>query len=250
MSDTTPGCRLRRGLVRGAVTLFCIQFGTPPVAAHGGTRAGVGGVDLPVVLAVVTAVGVVTGVVATALSGPNAVGSDLLRRAVGPLLVIIGCWAVVGSALQRPAVTAGGVTLGLVAGLVVAARGGCKQCADLTVGAIAIHRFVEGLLLAGLAVAGASVGVIGTVVLSLHAIIECVAIVGHPTRDSRQAIAAVALVSVAFVLGAVVGVTALSAVEAVPRVWTGGIVGGLLVAVGVTEFRPAPFETLETGSSV
>lgn len=215
-------------------------FGVIPAAAHGTGGIDGDGIGLPLVLAVVVLLGVLAGVLAAVGRGHSSttVLSRLVGRAVGPLLAGIGGTAVLSVAFQQPTTGVGGAAVGLTAGVLVATRGGCGLCADVTVGAIAVHRLVEGITLAALSVAGSSLGVLAILVLLGHTVAECVALGGQSELGQLRAIGAVLVVEAVFVLGAVLGTVGLVTAGAVPRLWVAAVVGGLLVALGIAELRP------------
>jgi len=229
--------RRRRSGRQSVVATVAVVLVSRPVAAHGSSATVGRGVGLPLVLAVVTGLGVAAGVV-TAFRGSESAtrtGSMSVGRTVGPLLVGLGAVAAGPVALEHPVTGVVGAALGLVAGAVVAAIGGCGRCGDATVGAVALHRLVEGLTLAGVAASGAAIGTVGVLVLSGHTVLECVAIAGQPARGRSEAVGAVLAVSAVFVAGAVLASQGLLTVGPVGRRWAGAVVGGLLVALGVAE---------------
>ncbi len=235
-----PSARVYRCLLPWVGCSVGLFFGVAPAAAHGTGGTGGGGIGLPSVLAVVVLLGVLAGVLAAVGRGRSSttVLSRLVGRAVGPLLAGIGGTAAVSAILQQPTTGVGGAAIGLTAGVLVATRGGCGLCADVTVGAIAVHRLVEGITLAALSVAGSSLGVLAILVLAGHTVAECVAIGGRSELGQLRAIGAVLVVEAVFVLGAVLGTVGLVTAGTIPRLWVAAVVGGLLVALGIAEIRP------------
>jgi hypothetical protein len=230
-----PLSRLLRTSVLALAGLWLLP-GT--AAAHGVARAD-DGIALVPVLAAVTALGVATGVLVASGRGPlsDRLPTGALGRTVGPLLVGLGVVAVVSALARDPLVGVAGIAAGSTAGAFVALRGGCSACADAAVGAVAVHRLVEGLTLAVAAAAGSSLGGLAVVVLAGHTIAECLAVGGHAGFGWRRAVGAVLFVEAAFVGGAALGSLGLST-AALPSLWVTAVVGGLLLALGATELRP------------
>lgn len=250
MADATPAGP-RRGPL-GAGALGCLLLCARPVVAHPGGQPSANGVGLRIVLPVIVGLGLSAGAL-VALGCARLADvrrARLLGRAVGPLLIGLGGVAVVAALLQRPVAAVGSGSVGLLAGGAVVARGGCGVCADVTTGAIAVHRFVEGLALAALAVTGASISVAGVVVLAGHTVVECVAVAGQQARDPLPAVGAVAGILTAFVLGVGVGTVGLGVGVPLPEPLVGAVVGGLLLALGMGELRPSTGNTTGEYTSV
>lgn len=243
---------LRRWLCRGALAVLVSQLLARPAAAHGAPPTAGQGVGLSTAVGAVAVFGLLGGGLAIWAQGstPAEGVTRLVVRAVGPLLVAIGISAVVSVLASRPSIGLGGGSVGLLAGAVLAFGGDRGTCRDVTVGAIALHRFVEGVTLAALSGAGAVVGLVGAAVLSVHTVAECVAIAGSPARGRRRAIGSVALVTLLFVLGAAVGVAGLAVLAPPVRLGAVALVGGALVALGVDEWRPfSPFPVTSLSTS-
>lgn len=228
-----------------AIAAIGIAVCTRSVAAHGSATAGDGIVPLPGALAVVTLLGVSAGVVAAITRDPG--GPHLVGRAVGPLLVGIGGWAAVSVAISRPMLGLGGTLIGIFGGVVFARRG---HCGDVATGAIAVHRFVEGVALAALSVTASAVGLVGLVVLTVHTVAECIAVGGQPDCSRSRAVGAVLVIAGAFVAGAGLGTVGLVAVPTALRTGAIAIVGGLLFTVGLVESRSAHSDTPSAGAPV
>lgn len=237
-----------RGLMSTLVVVTGFWFGSIPVAAHVPDSTGEPGFDLALVLTVVTAVGTSAGLLAASSRArlSDHIVSHLLDRAIGTILVGLGLLAGVSTVLQQPAIGVGGILVGAAAGIAVAVLGSCGVCADVTVGAIATHRVIEGVALAAISTVGSSVGLFGVLVISGHTVVECIAIGGRSGLSSTKAVGAVLFVEAVFVFGVLLGTVGIVTLTAVPQPWLAAIVGGLLVTLGVAEIRPLPRSPLST----
>jgi hypothetical protein len=234
--------------------LLGLWLWSTPVAAHETGISHVGGrtVDLPVVLAVVTTAGTLGGLLAVYTrdgSGGRRVTRSL-ERAVGPLLAGLGIVAAASVVTREPAVGLGGVAVGVALGVPVATLGGCGVCADTTIGAVAVHRFVEGVTLAVVSAAGSSVALLAVVVLAGHTVAECIAVGGHPGLGPLRAVGGVLLVGVVFVSGALLGSAGLVTAATLPGLWLVATAGGLLTTLGLAESRLASWRRLAPESPV
>ena len=168
-------------------------------------------------------------------------GVRLPPRYLGVVLALLGGAAVVTGLTESLVLASGGVVAGVgVAAWATHSRGHApaEGCADATLGAVLLHRVVEGVVVATAAATGTVFGIVGALVFAAHAAAETCAVSGlYATHDARRALVATALVQVAFVVGALVGVAALSALPAIVRVGVVGFAGGVLLTIGVTTLR-------------
>lgn len=185
-------------------------------------------------------------------------GVRLPPRFLGVVLALLGGAAVVTGLTESLVLASGGVVAGVgVAAWATHSRGHApaEGCADATLGAVLLHRVVEGVVVATAVATGTVFGVVGALAFAVHAAAETCAVSGlYATRDPRRALVATVLVQVAFVAGALLGVVVLSALPAVVRVGVVGFAGGVLLAIGVTTLRQPSggvghATTLEGGSS-
>ena len=235
--DDRPGvltATQRRRLTRRAITTVPgTALLSIPAAAHG-TAATAAGLAFPAVVA--------ASVVASALGGGVVLAAvdrlPRLRGAVSLLFLALGGLSV-ALALDGAPVGAGlGVAAGV--GVVALARGhaltDCGACADAALGAVTLHRGLEGVVLATVYAADAALGLLGAVVLAVHAAAETAAVgslyvaVGH-----RHALAAVCLLQMGFVGGVAVGWGVVDAVSPAAEAGLLALVGGVLLAVGTRE---------------
>jgi hypothetical protein len=203
-----------------------------PVAAHGVGTAEVG-LGFPLVVVASVGASLFGGGLVLAVAGRFTVPI----RAVSPLFVVLGGLSVVLALDRAPVSAALGVATG--AGFVAAVRGrtptGCGTCTDAALGAVTLHRGLEGIALATLYAADATLGVAGAVVLAVHAMAETAAVGSLYATTRRVALGAVCLLQIGFFVGVVAG---LGVVDAVPAALEAGLlalVGGVLLAVGARE---------------
>ncbi|WP_338742052.1 hypothetical protein [Haloplanus salilacus] len=204
-----------------------------PVAAHGvGTAAA--GLGFPLVVAASVGASLFGGGLVLAAAGRRNVP---IRRVVLPLLVALGGLSVALALDVVPISAVLGVTVGV--GLATAVRGrtltDCGTCADAALGAVTLHRGLEGVVLATLYAADAALGVAGAAVLAVHAMAETAAVGSLYATSRRYALGAVCLLQVGFVGGVAAG---WRVVDAVPPALEAGLlalVGGVLLAVGARE---------------
>jgi hypothetical protein len=220
--------------VLGAAAL--LQVATDRVAAHPGVDGGAAEVGVPLVVVLVAGTSVLAGVLAAdgraARFGPAL--SRWVARLSGPLLVAVGLLAAAGALASRPLAAGAGLALGATGGLLVLAS---AHGATATVGAVALHRLLEGVTLAAAAATGSAVGLLGAVVLGCHATAECVAIGGTDGFGRRRAVGAVLFVTVAFLAGTGIGTLGSLSLSSTPRLAVLALVGGLLVVLGTDATR-------------
>ncbi|AXG06770.1 hypothetical protein DU500_10200 [Haloplanus rubicundus] len=217
---------------RPVVALFGTALLSTPAAAHG-TAATAAGLAFPAVVAASVGASLFGGGVVLA-------AVDRLPRsrgAVPPLFLFLGGLSV-ALALDGAPVGAGlGVAAGV--GVVALARGhaltDCGACADATLGAVTLHRGLEGVVLATVYAADAALGLLGAVVLAVHAAAETAAVGSLYAGARRRALAAVCLLQAGFVGGVAVGWVAVDAVSPAAEAGLLALVGGVLLAVGVRE---------------
>ncbi len=232
---------IRRGVRVSTLVLGVALFATPS-AAHGVNTAH-DGLGLPVLLTAVVGFSLLGG-------GAFAVGTDrcsrYTHRLVPAMLVLLGVSAVGLAATRTPDVAMIGAAVGVGAVTVVERRFGfgCGMTADTTLGAVTVHRTLEGSTLAVVYAADATLALFGALALAGHAAAET-AVVGSlyaTTRGWRDTAGAVGLVQIGFVAGVAVGAGFVDAVPAIARTALFGLVGGVLGAVG-------GFEAVDTGKA-
>jgi hypothetical protein len=222
---------------RTAVATLAAASLSTPAAAHGVTAAATG---LPFPLVVVSVVGVSLlggGLVLVACGRL----SWSTNRAVVPLLVFALGAAALALAVTRATVVAFvGTAAGV--GIVYLVRDApitdCGACADAALGAVTLHRGLEGVVLATVYAADAALGLFGAGVLAIHATAETAAVGSlYAGTGRRHALAAVCLVQAGFVGGVAAGWGVVDGVPPVAQAGLLALVGGVLLAVGTREAR-------------
>jgi hypothetical protein len=230
MRRTTP--------VRGLCLVVGLHVVVGLVRAHGAGGGGSVGHGLHLVTGVSVGLSLLGG--AALVAGSRRWYRSVQTDLVCVLLLALGGIATVLAATERPAVAVGGAVGGVAA--VSVARGysltDCGTCADAALGAVVLHRFVEGGVLATVYAANAAVGTAGAIVLAGHATAETAAVGSlYATTSRAHAVAAALLVQAGFVAGVLGGVAVVGAVPTAVRVALLGFVGGVLVTVGAYETR-------------
>lgn len=160
--------------------------------------------------------------------------------ALGILLVALGVM------LARAAVTESrqlGMAIGAIGVLMALWMGshegtlGRVEPAEITLGAISVHRFVEGVALGALYDNGIVLGLVAAVVIAGHTAIESAAVGGLYNNLRYQAIGAVALIQIGYVVGALVGVGGTILVPQAVRIGSTAMAGGILLGIGLHETR-------------
>jgi hypothetical protein len=221
---------------RVAVALGVALLSTP-TSAHVGTAATTG-LPFPHVVA---------GIVLVSLLGGGFVLIGYGRRpwsngrAALPVLVVVLGAAALALAVTRAAT----VTLvGLAAGVGVVYFAGdagvtdCGVCADATLGAVTLHRGLEGVVLATVYAADAALGLVGALVVAGHAAVETAAVGSlYAAAGGRYALAAVVVVQTGFVVGVAGGAGVVDGVSPTAEAGLLALVGGVLLGVGIREGR-------------
>jgi hypothetical protein len=224
--------RIRRTTAALGVALL-----STPASAHG-VAAAATGLSFPLVVA---------GVVLVSLLGGGFVLGAYGRlpwspgRAALPLLVFALGVAALALAVTRAAAA---TFVGLAAGVGVvyfardAAITDCGTCADAALGAVTLHRGLEGVVLATVYAADAALGLAGALVVAGHAAVETAAVGSlYATTGRRYALAAVLVVQMGFLVGVGAGWGVAVGVPPTAEAGLLALVGGVLLAVGSREAR-------------
>lgn len=222
-----------RKLVRIPVVLGWLATVPGPVTAHDpGATGSVHGLGFGVVVTLTVTLGLVGGAVVLRRRRFRPVDHTSVRW-VGLLLVVLGCWAAVVAVRRGTTVTAVVVAVGAVATWSLRDRAvvGHRGCDQAALGAVVLHRFVEGSLLAALYSADAAVGIGAGLVLAVHAAAETGAVAGLWSAG-RWRWVIVTLVQVSFVAGTLAGVGGVRYVTTLGTVTVLALLGGALIAAG------------------
>ncbi|MEF8806696.1 hypothetical protein [Natronomonas sp.] len=204
-----------------------------PASAHGVTAATTG-LSFPLVVAGIVFVSLLGGGVVLVAYGrvPWSTG-----RATLPVLVFaLGAAALTLAVTRSAAATLVGLPVGV--GIVYVARDAaitdCGTCADATLGAVTLHRGLEGVLLATVYTANAALGLVGALVVAGHAAAETAAVASlYATAGRRYALAAVVVIQMGFVVGVAAGWGVVIGVSPIAEAGLLALVGGVLLAVGI-----------------
>ena len=227
-----PIAPFRRCRGPSAAALLGTALLATPAAAHG-PAVRTAGVALPAVVAGSVVVSLLGG-------GLVLVAVDRLPRSrlgIPLLLLALGGLSLSVAAADAPV----GATLGGVAGAAVAAlaRGhpltDCGACADATLGAVTLHRGLEGVVLATVYAADAALGLFGAGVLAVHAAAETAAVGSLYAATKRHAVAAVCLAQAGFVGGVAAGRGVVGTVPPAAEASVLALAGGVLLTVGARE---------------
>lgn len=222
---------------RAAVAALGIAFLSTPASAHG-TTAVVRGLSFPLVVAGVVLVSLLGGGFVLVAYGrlPWSTG----RAALPVLVFVLGAAALALAVTRSAAATLVGLTAGV--GVVYFARDAaitdCGICADAALGAVTLHRGLEGVVLATVYAADAALGLVGALVVAGHAAAET-AVVGslYTTAGRWYALTAVLVVQTGFVVGVAAGWGVVVSVSPTAEASLLALVGGVLLAVGTQVVR-------------
>ena len=230
--DVCTAPQPRRRVRRAITTLLGGAVLATPAVAHGTAGRAVG-LAFPVVVA---------ASVGASLLGGGLVCSAVDRfprfRGAVPLLFLALGGLAVALALDGTPVVAG---FGLAAGVGVvyvardAAVTDCGACADAALGAVTLHRGLEGAVLATVYATDAALGLVGAAVLAADADVETAAVGSLYAAVRFRALVAVCLLQVGFVGGVAVGWGVVDAVSPAAEAGLLALVGGVLLAVGARE---------------
>ena len=222
---------------RAAAVALGVAVLSTPASAHGGTAVATG-LPFPLVVAGVVLVGLFGGGLVLGAYGrlPWSTG----RAALPVLVFALGATALALAVTRAAAATLVGLAVGL--GVVYVARDAaitdCGTCADAALGAVTLHRGLEGVVLATVYAADAALGLVGAVVVAGHAAAETAAVGSlYAPAGRRYALAAVLVVQTGFVVGVAAGWGVADGVSPTAEAGLLALVGGVLLAVGTREAR-------------
>ena len=221
---------------RVAVAALGVALLSTPASAHGMTAAATG-LSFPLVVAGVVLVSLLGG--GFVLGAYGRVQWSPGRAALPALVFALGAAALALAVTQATASALVGLAAGV--GVVSVARDGitdCGTCADAALGAVTLHRGLEGVVLATVYAADAALGLAGALVVAGHAAAETAAVGSlYATAGRRYALAAVLVVQAGFVVGVGAGWQVVAGVPPAAEAGLLALVGGVLLAVGTRETR-------------
>jgi zinc transporter ZupT len=152
----------------------------------------------------------------------------------------LGAAALALAITQAAAATLVGLAVGV--GVVCVTRDvaltDCGTCADAALGAVTLHRGLEGVVLATVYAADAALGLAGALVVAGHAAAETAAVGSlYVPAGRRYALAGVLVVQTGFVAGVAAGWGVVAGVPSTAEAGLLALVGGVLLAAGTREAR-------------
>ncbi|WP_152042770.1 hypothetical protein [Salinigranum salinum] len=220
-----------------AALTVCLALLSTPASAHG-VAADATGLAFPLVVAGVVLVSLLGGGFVLVAYGrlPWSPG----RAALPALVFALGAAALAIAVTRAAAATFVGLAAGI--GVVYAVRDAaitdCGTCADAALGAVTLHRGLEGVVLATVYAADAALGLAGALVVAGHAAAETAAVGSlYAPAGRRYALAAVLVVQTGFVVGVAAGWQVAIGVPPTAEAGLLALVGGVLLAVGSREAR-------------
>lgn len=163
-----------------------------------------------------------------------------LRVALGLLLGLLGMTLTMAAVMKGRALGIAIGVLGLLMVLWIGRRegtGGMVEHAEITLGAISVHRVVEGVALGALYNSGVVVGLVAAIGIASHTAIETAAVGGLYCKYRHKLIGAVILIQISYVVGALFGIGATLLVPPSLQIRVTALVGGILLGIGVHETR-------------
>lgn len=231
----------------GIISLCSILISVMPVAAHGAGRTGTSGINVIIGVVFVSFISVLVGIATIFTKYRYKMPYNWVSNSlVGVLLITIGATAARSIVVDQVIVGFVGIIIGTGIGVVTTSKRNCSLCAEATVGAITVHRIAEGLVIVGLSTSGATISVLGILILSWHTAAESVAIGLSPSLEKRQAIKSIIIINVVFVVATITGASGLVTASIIPTDWIVAITAGLLVSLGFSEFQSGVSKQLQT----
>ncbi|MFD1645987.1 DUF4395 family protein [Haloarchaeobius litoreus] len=234
----------QRLLIRLTVWFAALVVGVTPVGAHGADGHGGAPVAFAVVLGLPIIAGLVGGAVIVRCRNEDHRAGRGHPTSIGLLLIVLGI-TFAGTALSRS------LSLGIGGGIVgslsvlwaahsrASKRHGHLSHANLSLGAVFLHRLFEGIVLGTLYSVGAAVGLLGAVVIAGHTALETVAVGGLFTPHRLRVVGAVVLLQVGYAVGAMVGIVVAGTVPSSVHTIALALAGGILLVTGINESRRA-----------
>lgn len=232
-----------RYLVRFGTAIVVLHSWSGTASAHQGVAESGTPVPFPVVLWVPVLTGLLGGFIAVRYrNGGTDTHTHRMDGVLGVLLIALACSFAITSLRSSPLIGIAGASVGA---LVTRSIGSHVELSprshgthiDLTLSGVCVHRLFEGIALGTLYFVNASVGVIGVAVIAGHTALETAAVGGLYGPRGSQAIVAIVLVQLGYVIGSVAGVVGnVSAPPGIHFVVIGVLAGALLI-VGLAEIR-------------
>lgn len=235
----------KRLVVRLGVVMAGVVGLSGPASAHG--PHGYGGE--PVTFAVVLGLPIVAGLgggafaVRQCRAGRSKPAGSRASVVVGSLLVVLGVSFVATAMTENLSLGITGGAVGVLLALWAAGHDGRVNRgfhAELTIGAVSMHRLLEGVALGALYSSSTAVGLLGAVVIAGHAAVETAAVGGLSSQYQHHAVGAVGVVQVGYGVGVLTGIGVATTVPPSVLIGSVALAGGILFGIGVNETRHLP----------
>lgn len=210
-----------------------------PVSAHSSASTSETGVNFLFAMGTIAGVSAIIGLITVAFRNhiKLPVKWSHNHKLVGILFIVIGLTATSSVIITQFILGIIGGALGLSLGTLLFTRRSHNACSKAAISSIIVHRFIEGSALAALSTTGRLISVLGIVILTVHATIECISLGAYQKISRIQAIGSVLIVTFSFILGFGTGLLGFTATETVVAELSIAAVGGLLFILGISELQ-------------
>lgn len=106
---------------------------------------------------------------------------------------------------------------------------------ELTIGAVLMHRLLEGVALGALYSSSAAVGLLGAVVVAVHTAVETAAVGGLSSQYQHHAAGPVGVVQLGYGVGVLTGIGVARTVPPSVLIGSVALAGGILLGIGMNE---------------
>lgn len=203
----------------------------------------------PVTFAVVLGLPIIAGLgggtfdVRQCLAGRSKPAGNRASFVVGILLIVLVVSFAATAAIDNLLLGITGGIVGLISTLWAAGhdeRVNRRFHAELTTGAVSVHRLLEGVALGALYSSSAAVGLLAAVVVAGHTAVETAAVGGLSSQYQHHAVEAVGVVQVGYGVGVLTGFGVTRTVPPSVLIGSVALAGGKLIGIGMNETRHLP----------
>lgn len=214
--------------------------------AHGGSEHSGVSTSLLVVLWVPVLTGFLGGIVGVRYRAWSL--NDLPRHRLLPavwfLLLVLGATFAASALTIDPSLGIGGISVGVLVTGWIASRFGARSWyhghqGEFTLGGICVHRLLEGVTIGAVYTISPTIGVGGMVIVAGHAALETGTVGAVFSARWVRGVAAVCLVQIGYLVGAVIGIGGGVSIPTSVHVVTSGLLAGAFLMVCVAELRHA-----------
>jgi zinc transporter ZupT len=221
--------------VRGAISLICcVVVYSIPAVAHVEQEAAFTGINAKILVLVAASLSASFGFFALLLHRNlnDHFITNIIEELFGPSIVFVGIGIFASSATHQSTATFLSVILGGGITYIIAIQDIEMSYLTLSIVAIAIHRFLEGIALAPAFAESSTIGYSSGVILMSHFVIECIAIGGSDGHNRAQAVISVVSVSIIFVFGVLLGGWVISGSKGEVQSLVASFISGILIVSG------------------